>query len=286
MAERWLYGVDGGLQGALPPWEGDPWVDGVAPPSADLGNLTEVVLIDGQVVDSRCRPVSGSGYECAALELGHPREPTQPRVERVIVREEPQEAMVHWLERVVGGRGSLAALDGRPLPSREPLELDRLPASVREQAGVIDEHLELGGTDTVLGAELVTAYRRLLVEAGCAGVLHLWQAVPPDRAAAAIIHCAVKANALTGTGAPFRVIDFIRGLGVTSVPTDRSCRLARAVGGTQWPHGRSPVEAPDVYVLGDAGLLVSRFRNELLTYRELARRAEIASGTPGEEDSG
>lgn len=282
MAERWLYGVDGGLQGSLPPWESDVWEDGISPPSSDLGSLTEIVVIDGQVIDSRRRPVSGSGYECAALELDHLREPAPPRVERVVVREEPQEAMVHWLQRVVGGQRPLAGLDDRPLPSCEPLDLDRLPVSLRERAGVIDEHLELVGTATIVGTELLTAYRRLLLEAGFAGVLHLWREVPPERVAAAIIHCVVKANALTGSGAPFRVADFTRGLGVPNVPTSRSRSLALAVGGSQWPHGRSPVEAPDVYVLGDVGLLVSRFRNELITYRDLARAAEAAAETaPG-----
>ena len=71
MTERWLYGVDGGLQGSLPPWEADLWDDGIAPPSRGYGSLTELVLINGEVVDSRSRPVAGSGYECAALELEH-----------------------------------------------------------------------------------------------------------------------------------------------------------------------------------------------------------------------
>lgn len=287
MAERWLYGVDGGLQGSLPPWETDPWEDGIAPPSRDLGNLTELILINGEVVDSRSRPVSGSGYECAALELEHLHGPTRPRVERVVVREDPRESMLHWLRRVVGGAAPLDVLDDEPLPPREPLELDRLPGSAREQARVIDEHLELVGTPTVVGEELLTAYRRLVVEAAFAGVLHLWQDLPPERAAAAIIHCVVKANGLTGAGAPFRVIDFTRGLGVPNAPTSRSSSLARAVGGSQWPHGRSPVQAPDVYVLGDTDLLVSRFRNELLTYRDLALAAEqTAAAEPPEVAAG
>lgn len=285
MTERWLYGVDGGLQGSLPPWEADLWDDGIAPPSRGYGSLTELVLINGEVVDSRSRPVAGSGYECAALELEHRHEPVPPRVERVVVREEPQEAMIHWLQRVVGGAGPLDQLDDRPLPRNEPLDLDRLPAGARELARTIDEHLELVGAPTVLGEELLTAYRRLVVEAAFAGVLHLWRDLPPERATAAIIHCVIKANGLTGAGAPFRVIDFTRGLGVPNAPTSRSSSLARAVGGSQWPHGRSPVEAPDVYVLGDVDLLVSRFRNELIAYRDLARAAEATAGGSTDTDT-
>ena len=46
MAERWLYGVDGGLTEPGPEsWEPDPWGEGVAP-GRDLGSLTECLHID------------------------------------------------------------------------------------------------------------------------------------------------------------------------------------------------------------------------------------------------
>ncbi|NYF97769.1 hypothetical protein [Janibacter cremeus] len=285
MGERWLYGVDGGLLEPEDEWGRDPWLDGV-PTSRDVGRaagapgtLTEIVLIDGHVVDSVSRPVSGSGYECAALEVAHLREPVPPpRVERVIVREEPQEEMLHWLERVVGGAEVLAVLDDDPLPLAEPLELDLLPLGSRDLASAVDEHLDLVDPAPILAGQLLTAYRRLLATAAHEGMLHLWRDVPPERTAAAIIHCVIKANALSGAGAPFGVATFLRGLGVGSPPTSRSRSLALVIGGTQWPHGRSPSQAPEVYVLGDTGLLVSRFRNELITYRDLAHTARAALG--------
>lgn len=285
MGERWLYGVDGGLLDQPEEYVGDPWIDGLSPRArggADrgaggLGMLTEVVLIDGQVVDSVSRPVSGSGYECAALELAgrRPAEP-EPRVERVVVREEPQEQMLHWLERVVGGPGELAVLDDDPLPLGEPLDLTRLPLSARELAQKVDEHFDLVEPPPILAGQLLTAYRRLLTAAAEQGLLHLWRDVPPEKVAATIIHGIVKANALTGAGAPFSYGAFVRGLGEPTAPSARSRSLALLVGGSQWPHGRSPSNAPGVYVLGDVRFLVSRFRNELLTYRDLARRAEAA----------
>lgn len=284
MGERWLYGVDGGLLEPEDEWGRDPWLDGVPPPRdagrapGGLGTVTEVVLIDGHVVDSVSRPVSGSGYECAALELAHLRPPPpQPRVERVVVREEPQEQMLHWLGRVLGDAAALDALDDRPLPLREPLQVDLLSSRDRELARVIDEHLDLTGRP-VVGDELLTAYRRLVVRAAHEGMLRHWQDVDPAVVTAAIVHCVIKANALSGTGAPFSVATFLGDLAVTNPPISRSRSLAVLVGGTQWPHGRSPSEAPGVYVLGDEQFLVSRFRNELITYRDLARRAEAASG--------
>lgn len=286
MGERWLQGLDGGLLEPEDDWGTDPWLDGMPPRggrsggSRDLGTVTEVVLIDGHVVDSVSRPVSGSGYECAALELAHPhdRAPEPPRIERVLVREEPQEQMLHWLERVVGGPEALAALDDDPLPLGEPLELDALPLGSRDLARAVDEHLDLVEPAPIVAGQLVTAYRRLLATAAHAGMLHLWRDVAPDRLAATIVHTVVKANALTGTGAPFSYATFVRGLGVGTAPSARSRSLALLVGGSQWPHGRSPSGAPGVYVLGDVRFLVSRFRNELITYRDLAHTARAALG--------
>lgn len=282
MAERWLYGVEGGREDLLALGEPDPWTGGV-PSSRDLGMLTEIVVIDGQVVDSRRRPVSGSGYECAALELDQ-RGPVAPRVERVVVREEPWEAMLHWLGRVVGGPDELDRLDAQPLPSDEELDLSGLSGTLVELVTVVDELVSSAGPPPVLGGELRTAYRRLLVRAAHSGMLRVWREVAPERLAATIIHCVVKANALTGSGAPFRVRDFISGLGVQQAPYDRSRSLALSLAGSGWPHGRRPSGAPDVFVLGDAGLLVSRFRHDLLTYRDLARRAEATA--PDAADGG
>ena len=244
MGERWLYGVDGGLleQDEPDPWR-DPWLDG--PPR---------------------NPICGC-----------PMEAREPRVERIIVREEPQEAMLHWIGRVLGGAGLVDGLDDAPLPERESLRDDLLPPSVVELARVVDEHLDLVGTPPIVGGELITVYRRLLVEAGRLGLLHLWRDLEPEKIAATVIHCAIKANALTGNDAPFAVATFLAGLGVPSgQPAHRSRRLALLLGGSQWPHGSRPAGAPGAYVLGDQGLLVSRYRHDLIASRELARR-EVAA---------
>ncbi|MDN5717940.1 MAG: hypothetical protein L0G89_11980, partial [Janibacter sp.] len=80
------------------------------PPREGVGELTQIVVLRGRVIDVTHEPVSGSGYECAAMEMErvHPSPP--PRVERITVREPPHEAMVDWLERVVGGEEALDAL--------------------------------------------------------------------------------------------------------------------------------------------------------------------------------
>ena len=255
----------------LPMWAGG---GGGAP-----GELTEVVLIDGNLVDVRRRPVQGSGYECAAYELEAKGLLRGPRVvERPYpVREAPHEAMLDWLTRVVGGEEALKALDEAPLPAGEELELSGVPGWAREQARVIDEHVQGAFGHQLVGPELLTACRRLLVRAAGLGAFETWRQAEPEKVAAGLIQCIAKANDLSWQSTGFSVRSLIHGTGAKGYASDQSRRLASLVGGSGWPHGRRPVEAPDVYVLGDAGLLLSRFRRDLMSYREVAHRVAGAS---------
>ena len=263
------------ISGTVPPHPGvsDPdWGDGGG--GGAPGELTEVVLIDGQLVDVRRRPVQGSGYECAAYELegrGLLRGPTV--VERTLrVREEPHEAMLDWLARVVGGEEVLSVLDATPLPSEEELDVSAIPSWARERARLIDEHVQGAFAHDLVGPELLTACRRLLVRSAGVGAFEMWREVRPEALAATVLHCAVKANDLSADGYPFALKTLLQGVGTKGYPTDRSRRLAGLLGGASWPHGQHPREAPDVYVLGDSGLLVGRFRRDLVRYRDRAHR--------------
>lgn len=246
----------------------------------DRGMITEVVLLDGHLIDVRKGPVGGSGYECAAHELQARgvlrREP--PRT--VVVREEPEQAMLDWLARVVGGEAALAALDDEPLPV-EDLDLGAVPGWARERARLVDEHVQGAFGHQLIGPELLTACRRLLVRAAGAGAFEAWHGALPEQVAAAVVHCAAKASALGAPtlGHPMRSI--LRGIGVSGYPSDRSRRLATLVGGSGWPHGRRPMEVPDVYVLGDPALLLSCFRSDLVVYRDRAVRLAAGSGASG-----
>lgn len=236
------------------------------------GELLQIVVLRGQVIDVRHEPVSGSGYACAALEMEYPRPAPAPRGEGMTVREPPHEAMVGWLERVVGGEETLAALDARPLPIASPVDARSLPEPQRELAQAVDEQLERASVGWPIVDEALSACRGLLTAAADAGMLRVWRDLEPERIAAIVVHCIAKANALVGSGAPFTVAHWLRDLGTSSAPSSRSATLATTIGGGQWSHGQRPAEAPDVYVLGDARLLVSRFRRELITYRDLAVR--------------
>ncbi|MGN7246123.1 hypothetical protein ACTHQ1_00170 [Janibacter anophelis] len=244
-------------------------------PVRDLGEYTQVVLIDGQVVDSARHPISGSQYECAALELDHLRGlPPEPVTRTVEVRVPPHEAMAHWLERVVGSREALATLDMQSLPESTPVDPSAAADPERELVQAVDRELERASAGWVVTHEVLTACRRLLVAAEQAGMLRIWRDLEPAKVAAIIVHCIAKANGLVGQGAAFTVAHWLRDLGTTAAPATRSRTLAETIGGAQWPHGKAPTEVPDVYVLGDPSMLVSRFRTELIHYRDLARRHE------------
>lgn len=242
------------------------------------GSLTEIVLLEGRVLDVRHPPVQGSGYECAALELAHLR-PLPPQPRPVVVREPPQEQMLEWLTRVAGSEEALDALDGRPLPTGEALDLSGVPERLHERLRRIDERLVLAGGHVILGPELLTACRRLLVRAVESGHVQHWRTQAPEQVAATVVHCSAKANALIGTSAPFRVTQVLEQIGVRGTPGARSRSLAEALGGSSWPHGRRPQEAPDVFVVGDPALLLGRFRRELVIYRDVART--LAARTEG-----
>ncbi|UUZ45328.1 hypothetical protein LP422_03675 [Janibacter limosus] len=235
-----------------------------------MGELTQIVVLRGRVIDVTYEAVSGSGYECAAMEMEHLHPSPAPRVERISVREPPHEAMVDWLGRVVGGEEALDTPDARPLPASSPVEASSLPDPERELVLAIDEQLARAAAGWLLADEMLSACRNLLAAAVDADMLRIWRDLEPEKIAAVVVHCIAKANALVGSGAPFTVAHWLRDLGTTSAPSSRSTTLSKVIGGRQWSHGCAPSEVPDVYVLGDVRLLVSSFRRELLTYRALA----------------
>jgi hypothetical protein len=188
----------------------------------------------------------------------------------------PQQTMRGWLQRVVGGPEELERLVGDPLPVDEPLHPDALagpvpPGWVRS----IDAVLMASGPPPLAAAELPTVYRRLLAASARARLLERWRSAEPARVAAGIIHCAAKANGLVGGAAVFRVRDYLAGVPVQSYQ-DRSRALAITLGGDAWCHGQRPPGVPDVYVLGDTAFLVSRFRLDLMSLRDVLLKTEAA----------
>lgn len=66
----------------------------------DLGEYTQIVVMDGRVIDVRTHQAGGSEYECAALELGRGR-PAVPVAPPSPPAPAKHEQILSWLSLVV-----------------------------------------------------------------------------------------------------------------------------------------------------------------------------------------
>ncbi len=259
--------------------DADRWYD-EGPSGDDLGMLTEVVFVEGELVDSRRRPVRGSGYERVAQDLGAARRP--PRVEYVQTAPPPHhEPMLRWLDRVVGGREALLALDDLPLPAEEldcsafrDVDVPRLLAIDALVARALGRLVE--GQPMV---ELRTATRRLMRYLLAADRQYLARSERDDLIAGGLFHAVGRASNLIGADRPLLSRSVTEAFELKSPPSSRSSSIVSVVGGHAWWYDTRPRGAPDVPVLGHADLLVSTFRRELVTARDLAlaEAAELAA---------
>ena len=253
---------------------GDPLYDELSVDhgvGARLGELTKVVLIGDRVVDVVRRPISGSGYECAALELQHTGPLRRPSPPPVVPAAPAHEQQLTWLARLVGGEKALAALTVEPLEA-EALQLGEVHQFLRERVLGIDARLqELA--PRLLGAEGLTAARRLLTRAAAAEPALITRSDRDDIAAGAVIWAVAKGNDLVGSDRPVRASVIKDLCGLRSSPSARGQGFAHAVA------GGSPVDGapmwgfhpqPAVVALGSPDLLLSRFRRVVILYRDLA----------------
>lgn len=243
-------------------------------PGPALGDLLEVIIIDDNVVDVRRRTVSGTGYECAALELGRgrprvaPLPPSPPRPSE-------HEQVLTWLSLLVGGEEQLMVLDAESLPD-DPLDASQHSAEVRRRLERADRELTRV-TGLVLGAEVRTAARRLLVRAVEAQPSLLRGAASEQRLACAALTAVAKANDLVGQG---RIVptSLLRTLfDLKSAPNDLVTSLTRAVAPQNAFLRGWERPALDVMVLGSADFLVGPFRQAILTTRDAALRLRDAT---------
>ncbi len=260
--------------------------DGWGPPGAGrLGDLTSVVLIGDQVVDVVRRPVSGSGYECAALELegrgllralGPPPPPPSPPVPP------PHERQLAWLARIVGGVEALEALGVDPLEPEE-LSLVGIRADLHERLRAVDERLA-HWAPLLLGDEGLTAARRLLGRAVRQEPALLTRSDRDDVATGAVLWAVAKGNDLVGTNRPVRVGVIQDVCGLRSTPSARGSSFAHAVGGDGSTSYGRPLwmfdTQPSVIPLGSADLLVRRFRQRLVVMRDLSLQLRARTPAP------
>ena len=248
---------------------------------SDLGHFTMVVMMDDKVVDTVRRPVRGSGYEGAALELGRGTPRPTPRPTVVHVPMQPRHELARtWLRSLVGGPDELEALTTEPLPD-EPLDVSLVPGDLRERVTAIAHRIDAVALSLV-GVEGRTACRRLLVRAVAAEPALLRGYDRDDMSAGAVLHAVAMANDLVGAGRALTASALWRHLGLRSSPHDRARRFAHAVAG---PDGvevglSHPYRSSQTWSLGSPDLLVGRFRAFLIRQRVLAEVEPVAPVAP------
>ena len=237
----------------------------------DLGHLTMVVMMGDTVVDTLRRPVEGSGYECAALELGRGTVRPEPAPRVVEVPMQPRHELERtWLRSLVGGAEQLDTLTKEPLPD-EHLDVDLVPRDLRERVTAIAARVDAVATP-LLGVEGRTACRRLLVRAVAAEPALLRSSDRDDIAAGAVIHAIAKGNDVLGPGCALTSTGLWTQMGLKSSPHDRARRFAHAVAGPEGVDGGYSFRRhePDVWRLGGTDLLFGRFRGFLMLLRDIA----------------
>ncbi|SJN21055.1 hypothetical protein FM104_02950 [Microbacterium esteraromaticum] len=161
----------------------------------------------------------------------------------------------------IGGFETLAALDDAPLPD-EPLRLHDVPDAAREAASVVGEHLDRACTEFFKSVELRTAARRLLVQIAQVEPLTIVRGKPVNTALA-ICFIIGHANGLfSRSPAGLTIKSLSAYFAVKNPPNDRASALLSVldINYYDWQD--------DGYPLGDAALLVSSVRTELIRVRD------------------
>ena len=232
-----------------------------------LGDLLEVIVVNDQVIDVRKRSIQGTGYECAAMDLGRGR-PVAPKVPPTPPAPARHEQTLTWLSLLVGGEEELTALDARALPSEE-LDLTGHRDDVRAQLASIDRELTRV-TELILGAEVRTAARLLLVRAVVAQPALLRGVSGDEVMACAALTAVAKANDLVGQGRVVPVSLLRTLFNLRSAPNDKVSAMTRAVAPQTALLGGWERPLLDVPVLGSPDFLVGSFRQAVIAARDAA----------------
>lgn len=246
------------------PWDEDDRYEGQPHVPGDLRML---VFLEGVLIDSVERPVQGSGYECAALEMQAARRPREIA--------EPEPVPPPWqrelsaLDLQVGGRKALLELSAGPLESRA------LPATCAEVAGQLDA--------LDLGEEFTVAVRNALVHVAETDPDLLLVPGRPEQVAAAAAWIVARANGMTGARGRLRQADLARAFAIKPFPSHIAGQMTSAFQRylprerSSWGYSclRDELGRPDVLLTGVRARIV-RERDRALAAAESARRDEEA----------
>ena len=229
--------------------------------------LRHVVFLDGRLVDTWTEPVEGTAYHPMALELDTRGQLARPAPPAFSPSPAPYEAVLEWLDGVVGGRIALLALDDEPLaPAGTPPEDDEQGVHgllERVAAELFDDEF-LAAARTALAA-VRRADPELLTD------------TPAVETAAGLAWVVGRANGLVGARTEVTQKVLQRTLWLGTSPTRKVARIKTCLHGLLARSSRRPSECPDLLELGDAAYLTAATRHRLIVLRDRAlAAAEVA----------
>lgn len=226
--------------------------------------LRHLVFLDGQLVDSFTQTVSGSDYVCLALEADATRRaralpPPAPEHERVLT----------WLDAAVGGRRALLDLDDAPLEDVTSEVADDHPAY--DAAADLLERIAL---DLFRDDEVWAAAHHVLdrVWADDPELLASRRTVP--QVAGGILWVVGRANGLFGPAPAVRQKDVQRALHLSQSLSTPGRVVERCLRRLDIEPCTRPWGAPAVEPAGDARVLTSITRRDLVRWRDRAIEAQ------------
>ena len=183
----------------------------------DRDRLRHLVFLDGRLIETWTEPVEGTAYMAIAEELDRANRPV---AQVAYTREPPQppyEAVLDWLDGVVGGRIALLALDDDPFeetPTTEGDDVDDLLTRV---------------ADAHFSADFLAATRAALAVVRRDDPDLVGQS-PAGEIAAGLCWLVGRANGLVGAGTPVSQKALKATLWLSSTPTRRVAPINRACG--------------------------------------------------------
>ena len=235
--------------------------------------LTHMVLIDGRLVEFWTEPVEGTRWAHHADALDRHTERVAAGIGRIdrSVTLAPYEAMLAWLEALLGGPAGLDSVTATPLAAAAEDEAAPQISRAADQQRVDQalEHLDCVA-ETWFDPEVRIAFRRALVRVLDAAPDLVLDAKSAGLAAGGVCWAVLRANDLIGADRPVRVTDVQRLLGTSSLG-QRGGQVARALYGLRPAAPARPQDCPDLVPLGQADLLTSTTRSRLLRWRDRAQ---------------
>jgi hypothetical protein len=231
-------------------------------PSADE-RLRHLVFLDGRLIDTWTESVEGTVYRAQAREFDRDKSPgALPTPERP---PPPHQAVLEWLDSVVGGRTAVMALDEHPLaPVEAPEDADEACTDVvvrlQRLCGSFFDAEFLAATTAAL-TTLHAADPNLLLESS------------PTEVAAGLCWMVGRANGCVGAGTPVTQQVLKRELWLSSSPSRRVTKYRTLLRGLLPPPPRRPSACPDLLELGSPAYLTSATRHQLVVLRERALAA-------------